>query len=60
MAAREQLSLTTIEADMTDFAGAVDRGYDLIFHATSNVFASRLALLGNGRSCSPEYTEPRS
>jgi SAM-dependent methyltransferase len=43
VAAREQLSLTTIEADMTDFAGAVDRGYDLIFHATSNVFASRLA-----------------
>ncbi|WP_323762193.1 class I SAM-dependent methyltransferase [Maricaulis sp.] len=42
VAAREHLSLTTVEADMTDFSGAVDRGYDLVFHATSNVFASRL------------------
>ena len=43
VAAREQLSLATVEADMSDFAGSVGRGFDLIFHATSNVFASRLA-----------------
>lgn len=43
VAAREGLALTTIEADMTDFADAVGDGYDLIFHATSNVFASQLA-----------------
>ncbi|RKR00391.1 class I SAM-dependent methyltransferase [Maricaulis maris] len=42
VAAREGLALETIEADMTAFSDKVGSGYDLVFNATSNLFAGRI------------------